>query len=67
MEPVPQTKLKMKMVEKGLSLRYVSNASGVGYSLCSLILNGRYNDPDKLAKIKRVIRNAPMPTEAATA
>jgi len=55
------------MLEKGLSLKDVSRLSGVGYSLCSLILNGRYNDADKLAAIKRAIRNAPMPTEATAA
>lgn|GEM_PF-4811350 len=67
MEPVPQTRLKVRMLEKGLSLKDVSRLSGVGYSLCSLILNGRYNDADKLAAIKRAIRNAPMPTEATAA
>lgn len=67
MEAVPQTKLKVRMLEKGLSLRDVSNLSGVGYSLCSLILNGRYNDADKLAAIRRAIRKAPVPAEAAAA
>lgn len=67
MDAVPQTKLKMKMVQKGLSLRDVSEQSGVGYSLCSLILNGKYNDAAKLSAIKRAIRNAPMPAEAVAA
>ena len=58
-------KLKARMALKGLSLKDVSDLSGVNYSYCSLILSGIRNNPDELKKIKAAIRNAPMPEEAA--
>jgi hypothetical protein len=58
-------RLKAKMVIKGLSLKEVSDLSGVEYTRCSMILNGKFNDPLALRKIKEAIRNAPMPQEAA--
>jgi hypothetical protein len=53
--------LKGEMVRKNLSLAEVSKLSGVGYTLCSQILNGRVNDPDRLREIRRAIRRAPKP------
>jgi transcriptional regulator with XRE-family HTH domain len=59
--PIELRRLRAKMNLKGLSLKEVSRLSGVGYTYCSNILAGRFNDATRLMAIKRAIRNAPMP------
>jgi len=49
---------------KNLSLKDVSELSGVPYSNCSQVLNGRLIHPEYLRRIKKAIRNAPIPQEA---
>lgn len=63
--PLPLLKLKSQMVLKQLSLIEVSKSSGVSYTVCSQILNGRLNDPERLAAIRRAIRDAKPPELAA--
>ena len=64
MRTLPLRKLKAKMEIKALSLRDVATRSGVPYNTCSLILNGRFVDPEYLRRIKKAINDAPMPEEA---
>ena len=49
------------MEMKGLSLRDVSERSGVDYSSCSRLLNGWLNHPAYFEKIKQAIEAAPEP------
>jgi hypothetical protein len=60
-------KLRSQMVLKDLSLIDVSKLSGVAYTTCSLVLNGKVNFPDQFRRIKQVIREAPYPQEATIA
>jgi len=66
-EPKVLRQLKAKMALKDLSLIKVSELSGVPYASCSQILNGRLNHTEYFARIRRAIRQAPMPMEAAVA
>lgn len=67
LSPLPVRKLRAEMVLKNLSLRDVSDRSGVGYAQCSQILNGRLIHSGYFARISRVIKAAPQPKEAALA
>ena len=51
--PLQVRKLRAEMQMKNLSLKEVSAASGVTYSQCSQILNGRLLHAEFLAKIRR--------------
>jgi transcriptional regulator with XRE-family HTH domain len=63
--PLPIRKLRAEMEMKNLSLKQVSALSGVTYSQCSMILNGRLLHPQFFAKIRRAIKAAPAPMEVA--
>jgi cyanate lyase len=63
--PLELRRLRAKMALKDLQFKDVADLSGVNPTYCSLILAGRRVDPENLAKIKKAIRNAPMPQEAA--
>jgi hypothetical protein len=65
--PLPVRKLKAEMVLKNLDLREVSERSGVIYTTCSQILNGRLIHPVFFKKIRDAIKAAPYPREAAVA
>lgn len=65
-QALPHRQLKAQMILKGLSLRTVSQLSGVEYVRCSEILNGRRIDPARLSKIAAKINAAPMPEEVAS-
>lgn len=65
--PLEIRKLRAAMELKNLSLRDVSARSGVGYSQCSQILNGRLNHAAYFNRIRRAIRTAPKPLEAIAA
>jgi hypothetical protein len=54
-------KLRSEMELKDLSLREVSELSGVGYSVASAVLTGRLFHPTALEKIGRAIKDAPIP------
>lgn len=54
--PVKIRRLRAQMELSNLTLKEVSDRSGVGYSNCSMILCGRLHDPEKLAKIVAVIK-----------
>jgi predicted HTH domain antitoxin len=55
------------MAMKDLSVRKVSELSGVPYAQVSQILNGRLIHPEYFDKIKRAIRNARTPETAIAA
>lgn len=57
-------KLKAEMVLKELSLRDVSQRSGVPYGTCSQILNGRLIHPSYFKRIRAAILNARSPIPA---
>ena len=46
-----KTKLKKKLIEKGIKHKWLANRSGLNESILSLIINGRYN-PDKQQRKK---------------
>ena len=61
MAAVPLRKLKSKAVLKGLRLIDIVALSGVPHSAASQVLNGRLIHPEYLARIEKVIREAPEP------
>ena len=61
MTAVPLRKLKAKAVMKGLRLIDIVALSGVPHSSASQVLNGRLIHPEYLARIEKVIREAPEP------
>lgn len=65
MKAVPERKLKAQMALKDLSLHDVHRLSGVPYSDCSQILNGKKIHPEYLRRIKNAIAKAPTPKELA--
>lgn len=65
--PLAIRKLRAEMALKNLSLIDVSRRSGVGYAQCSQILNGRLVHADYCEKIRRAIKAAREPKEAAIA
>lgn len=65
--PVPIRKLKAQMALKDLTLLKVSELSGVEYSVCSRILNGRVIHPEYLRRIKEAIQKSPAPDREVAA
>lgn len=63
--PLPLRKLRAEMQLKNLSLREVSERSGVRYAQASQVLKGRLIHPGYLELIRRVIKAAPHPLEVA--
>ena len=64
MTPTPLRKLKAQMAMKDLSLKDVHELSGVPYAQCSQVLNGRLIHEEYFRRIRKAIREAPMPQEA---
>lgn len=65
MIPIPLRNLKAMMALKDLSLRDVSRRSGVPYTMCSAILNGRLIHTEYARRIQRAIETAPKPKAVA--
>ncbi len=63
--PLEIRELRAMMALKNLSLRDVSAASGVGYSVASAVLTGRTIYPAALAKLRKVIQRSAKPEEVA--
>lgn len=63
--PLAVRQLKADMALKNLDLGDVSRLSGVGYSQCSQVLNGRLIHEEYFAKIRDAIKAAPQPKEPA--
>lgn len=59
MKPVPLRKLKAKATMKDLSLKQISELSGVPYSEASRVLNGRLIHPEYRDRISKAINEAP--------
>jgi predicted transcriptional regulator len=66
MQPVPLRKLKAAMALKDLSLRDVATRANVPYGTACQILNGNWMHAEYLRRIKKAIREAPEPQEAAS-
>lgn len=64
--PLPKNlrRLRADMELKALDLYRVAAASGVPYTECSRILNGRVERPADLKKIASAIKSAPEPKAA---
>lgn len=63
--PLPIRRLRAAMELKALTLKDVVDAAGVNYTTASATLTGRHHNPQTLAKLKKVIKAAPMPEEVA--
>lgn len=63
--PLSIRKLRAQMELKSLTMTSVATRAGIRLSRASEVLNGRRNDPAALRELKRVIREAAMPQEAA--
>ena len=60
--PLHIRKLRAEMELKDLSLRAVSDRSGVNYGTASSVLSGRRVHPEELKRLSQAIRTAPVPT-----
>lgn len=59
LEPRPQMLLRLKMTQRGLSVRDVARMAGVEYTSASRILAGHKKRPFDLQKIERAIESVP--------
>lgn len=65
--PIPLRRLRAAMALKALSVTKVAERAGIPVATTSQILGGRLHDPSRLARLRKVIKEAPMPEEAVAA
>jgi transcriptional regulator with XRE-family HTH domain len=59
--PIELRELRAEMVMKELTVKEISDATGIAYTTVSSIINGRIVHPANLDKIRRIVAQAKIP------